>query len=149
MNWDIVISLLKNVAMLMSFALLYDYFWLSNVKSKSVFKKVLAGIIVAAITIVIMLTPGILTPGLVFDTRSVIISVSGLFFGALPTVIVMLFSSVYRIFVGGDGVYMGVAVIISSGLIGILWNVLRPKCRENKLLDEFHVMGAIFSFGFI
>lgn len=143
MNWDIVISLLQNVAMLMSFALLYDYFWLNSDKLKTIFRKIVAGIIISAITIVIMLTPGVLAPGLVFDTRSVIISVSGLFFGALPTVIVMFFSSAYRIFLGGDGVYMGVAVIISSGMIGILWNILRPLWREKKFFMELLIMGAI------
>lgn len=143
MNWDIVIGLLQNVAILLSFALLYDYFWISSTKKKSLTKKFFSGLIIGAITLILMLTPGVLSPGLVFDTRSVILSISGLFFGIIPTAIAVIIASLYRIFLGGDGVYMGTAVIITAGAIGVLYRRFRPNWRESKFLKELLLLGLI------
>ncbi len=146
MNWHIVISLLQNVAILLSFALFYDYFWLDSAHKKSVWKQLFVGLVIGGITLVVMLTPGILAPGLVFDTRSVLLAVSGLFFGAIPTIIAMLIAAGYRIILGGDGIYMGVAVIFSSGLIGIIWSYLRPDWRNKNFVLNLFVLGALVHF---
>ncbi len=143
MKWTFVISLVQNVAILLSFTLLYDYFWLRVKRSKTIITQIIVGIIIGGITLVIMLTPSIVAPGLVFDTRSVILSVSGLFFGAIPTLVAMSIASVYRIILGGEGVYMGVAVIITSGIIGILWKHLRPSWRDKRFVSNLLLLGVV------
>ena len=99
--------------------------------------------VIGLIGIVLMLTPWILVPGLVFDTRSVMLSITGLFFGKLPTSIAMIITGIFRISIGGDGVWMGLAVILSSGLIGMLWNKFRPLRKSKHYIAELAVMGIL------
>lgn len=84
-----------------------------------------------------------MVPGLVFDTRSVMLSIAGLFFGLIPTVTAIVVDVIYRYSIGGHGVWMGIATIISSGVIGIIWHYLRfGRIHENKNL-EFLFLGII------
>jgi PAS domain S-box-containing protein len=69
-----------------------------------------------------MLNPFELIPGIIFDGRSVVLSLCGLFFGPVAGLIAALIALAYRIYLGGGGVYMGVSVIISSTLIGVLFH---------------------------
>lgn len=143
MNHSIIIGLLQNTAILLVFGMLYDYLWAKDENTKSMGLKVLTGIIVGGIGIILILSPWTLVPGLVFDTRSVMLSISGLFFGSVPTIIAMMITMGYRVFMGGDGMWMGVAVIISSGSIGIIWKILRPGWRHKNYLMELLAMGIL------
>lgn len=134
---------MQNVAILLAFALLYDYFWLNSRKKNVLLKKIFIGLAIGAITLILMLTPGVLLPGIVFDVRSVVLSVSGLFFGEIPTLIAMIFAVCYRVYLGGDGMYMGIAVILTAGLIGIMWRYFRPAWRDKKFLKELTLLGLI------
>lgn len=133
MSKNFLIDLLQNIAILLVFSLLYDYFSMKKVRDKTLLIKILTGVIIGGIGLILIQTPWILSPGLVFDTRSIMLSIAGLFFGAIPTVIAIIITGLYRFQLGGDGVVMGVAVIVSSGIIGILWGKLRfETLRKNK-----------------
>jgi signal transduction histidine kinase/ActR/RegA family two-component response regulator len=143
MKESIIIGLLQNTAIMLAFSLIYDFWWNKNRELKNISYKILTGFVIGLIGIILMLTPWILVPGLVFDTRSVMLSVSGLFFGKLPTSIAMIIDGVFRISIGGQGVWMGLAVIVSSGLIGLLWNKFRPLHNSKHYVIELAVMGII------
>jgi len=143
MNQPIILGLLQNTAILLTFGMLYDYVWAKDEKSQNLGFKLLAGVIIGALGIILILSPWTLVPGLVFDTRSVMLSVSGLFFGPIPTVIAMMITGGYRLYLGGDGMWMGIAVIISSGSIGILWRTFRPGWRNKRYLLELYSMGFL------
>ncbi len=138
-----VIELLQNIAILLAFSMIYENFWIKNEKSKIFTTKLFTGIIIGAVGVVIIYTRWTLVPGIVFDTRSVMLSISGLFFGPIPTIIAIIITSFYRIFIGGDGLMMGIAVIISSGTIGCLWRWLRPEWKEKNYIRELLAMGIV------
>jgi len=141
MKDSIIVGLLQNTAILLALSYVYEFWWNRNDEPKNNLYKVLTGFIIGLIGIVLMLTPWILVPGLVFDTRSVVLSVSGLFFGKLPTTIAMVITGLLRLNQGGDGVWMGIAVIISSGTIGLLWNRFRPLRQSKHYHLELMLMG--------
>ena len=143
MTGSIVLSLIQNIAILLSFAMLYDYFWAREENSRRLFEKVLAGFVIAGIGWILMRTPWTLTQGLVFDTRTILLSISGLFFGAVPTAIAITALGISRILMGGDGVWMGLGTILTSGLIGILWRNVRPFWRKEHYLLELFAMGVL------
>jgi PAS domain S-box-containing protein len=116
-----IIGLIHNVALLLASVLLIDFFWRKSDQQMSRPDRILLGFFLGGVGVVIMLTPWVLVPGIVFDTRSVLLSVTGLIFGWLPAVLAMILTAAFRIYMGGDGMWMGIAVILSSGLIGILW----------------------------
>lgn len=143
MNEPIVISLIQNIAVLLAFAMLYENFWLRNDKPRGTISKIFTGIILGLIGIVLMFTPWRMTPGLVFDTRSVMLAISGIFFGPLPTIIAMFLSGLMRVYIGGEGLWMGLVVIVSSGSIGIVWAELRKKWKRINKPIEFFALGFV------
>ena len=122
MKESFVLGIIQNVAILITFCILYDHFWANRTKPKNVIFKVIAGVFLAFVVIILILTPWDFEKGIFFDTRSVMLSVAGLFFGPIPTIIGMFITALYRYALGGSGVIMAIAVILSSGTIGILWN---------------------------
>lgn len=132
MQHSIIIGLIQNTAILLTLSMLYDYSWAKNEHRHSLRSKIVTGLIIGIITVFLMWTPWVLAPGIVFDTRSILLSISGLFFGPFPTFIAMAIATGYRIFLGGDGLLMGISVILSSGIIGLLWQHFRPQWRHNK-----------------
>lgn len=143
MNEPIIIGLIQNIAVLMAFAMLYENFWLRNEKPRSLPSKLFTGLVLGGIGIVLMFTPWTLMPGLVFDTRSVMLSVSGVFFGVIPTIIAMVFTMVVRFFMNGEGMWMGMAVILFAGTIGLLWAELRKNKQPKYLAVDFLALGLV------
>ena len=143
MENSIVSGLLQNIAILLALALIYDYVWIKGEESRGFLFRILNGIILGGFGVVLMLTPWPFVPGIVFDTRSILLSVSGLFFGFIPTVIAVIITGIFRIIEGGRGMWMGIAVIVTSGLIGIIWRYYRPKWQKKKHALELIALGVI------
>ncbi len=143
MNESIVIGLIQNIALLLAFAMLYENFWLRKDSPRSFSSKIFSGFVLGGIGAVLMFTPWQMYPGLVFDTRSVMLAISGLFFGALPTVIAMAVVGVIRFMMGGEGLWMGISVIFFSGTIGILWGKLRKNWQQKNMKVELLMLGIV------
>jgi len=143
MEKSIIIGLIQNVAILLVFGMLYDYVWLKRPYSKSLIHQVINGIFIGIIGIILMNTPWILMPGLIFDTRSIMLSISGLFFGLIPTIIAIFITLIYRINIGGSGLIMGISVIVSSGIIGIIWRYYLDKLFKGRKHLSILSMGIV------
>lgn len=143
MSNSLLTGLLQNVAFLLAFTLIYDVIW----TSESVFRKkrnrVFAGIIVGFISVLLMVTPWKLADGLIFDTRSVLLLNAGLFFGSLTTVVATIISAAYRVYLGGSGMWMGIAVIITSAASGLLWKRFKPGWRKGHYMRDLIIVSVI------
>ncbi|HJZ40983.1 MAG TPA: PAS domain S-box protein, partial [Bacteroidales bacterium] len=64
---------------------------------------------------------------IIFDGRSIVISLCALFFGPVSGIITSVMALVYRIILGGSGTVMGSMVIASSFLIGYYFHQKRVK----------------------
>lgn len=143
MTQSFLTGLLFNTAILLSFSMLYDNFWINYQKRRGVAAKIIIGTAIGLTGIILMMVPWTFMPGLVFDTRSVMLTISGLFFGALPTFTAIAIDMAYRWWLGGDGVYMGMAVIFTSGITGVLWHHFRPSWKYNNSLKELIIVGSV------
>jgi len=92
----------------------------------------LQGLLFGAAAVIGMLNPLILAPGLIFDGRSVMISLGGLFFGPLTAAISSAMAMALRVAQGGMGTLTGVAVILSSALLGVFFHRRRQQ-REQEI----------------
>jgi PAS domain-containing protein len=129
----IVVELIFNLALLVSVSVLsgfIDQRW----KRESATGVVLQGLMFGLVALLGMLNPFVLAPGLIFDGRSVVLSLCGLYFGPVSGVIAAVIALVYRIYIGGPGIYMGVSVIISSTLIGVLFYYKKSKRLKYSVL---------------
>lgn len=120
MNIDISISLVNNVSLLLAIIIIYTLIPTKNLKFSGV-SSVIAGLLVGLIGFVIMNYPFELAPGFMLDVRSILISISGLFMGFIPTIIAVVITSLFRIYEGGAGTIVGVCVIVLSAIIGLTW----------------------------
>ncbi len=78
----------------------------------------LQGFLFGAATVVNMVAPMELGPGLIFDPRTVTLSLCALFFGPLAAAVAAAMALAYRLLLGGVGVTVGVLVIISAAAWG-------------------------------
>lgn len=120
MEHGIVVAFLNNVAILLILSVIYEITYLMPSKHPRL-KSYCTGILIAAISIAIMSMPFTLQPGVVFDSRSILISSTALIFGFIPTAIAAVAAAVYRLIVGGIGALPGIAVIFLSAAIGLVW----------------------------
>jgi PAS domain S-box-containing protein len=143
MNDASFVRLVQNAAMLVAIAFLFDETASRWRMGQSSFRQALVGIALGTIGIAVMLTPWTFVPGIVFDTRSVLLGISGLFFGSVCTVIAMVTTSAFRFYQGGTGTWTGVAVILASGTIGIAWRHLRHRPLAEISWHELYLFGIV------
>lgn len=137
------ITLAQNVSLLLAAATLFDIFAARWRTSHPPPVQLLAGLLLGGIGVVIMSTPWPLMPGVVFDARSVLLGISGLFFGGVATCTAMLVTAVFRLYLGGQGMGTGVAVILASGLIGIAWRHVKRGPLASISWRELLLFGLV------
>ncbi|MHB8071117.1 MAG: PAS domain S-box protein [Candidatus Cryosericum sp.] len=142
MGNDSFIALVSNVSLLIAMVFVYELVSARLLKLETRLHQVMMGLGLSIIVVAVMTTPWVLEPGVVFDTRSVLISISGLFFGAVPTVIVMIVTSAYRLSQGGAATLMGISVIVASGLAGLAWRRMLKRPLTNL------TWGSLLGLGF-
>ena len=140
-HMQIAINLLLNTSFLVSISIIFNLFFQKIQKQKLLYK-LLGGIILGLTGIVIMSISLKLPNGVIFDTRSILISISGLFYGLVPTSIATLIVVGYRLFLGGPGAYAGIAVSLSSAALGIIWRLIRKNPEKFKR-REFYFFGFV------
>ncbi|WP_428559332.1 MAG: PAS domain S-box protein [Solidesulfovibrio sp. DCME] len=138
-----VLGLVNNAALLLALAFLSDVFGRDVGEQDAWPKRVLVGVCLGGMAVAVMLGPWELRPGLFFDTRSILLGVTGLFFGALPTLVAMAMAVSLRIAQGGLGMYVGSCVILASGCLGLVW-----RARRKQTLAELG-FGELFAFGLL
>jgi len=137
MDREALYALINNVALLLSLSIIYEITYLASTRLRRL-QPYISGCFIAIICIIIMSVPFTLQSGIIFDTRSILISVTALTFGPIPTVIVVIAALAARIVISGAGTLSGIAVIISSALIGLAWRRwLLPKAVKWRSLSIY------------
>ena len=142
MNGTTFSGLINNAALLLAMGLLYDTLALKRKVTWPFFQQVVSGVVLGLAGIGLMMSPVRLDSGVIFDTRSVLLGVTGLFFGTVPTVAAIVITGAYRLYMGGAGAIMGVGVITTSGLVGLAWRKYRFQDRRISLAE-------LYIFGFV
>lgn len=140
----IIYGALNNIALLLAMVLVASLLVQDpHLRNRPLLTKIVLGLGLAAIGLTIMITHVPLAEGMVLDTRSIIISISGLFFGIIPTAILAVAAAAFRIFQGGIGAPVGVMVILSSAAIGCVWNYFRRGELTKVSFRELWLFGLI------
>lgn len=139
------LELAYNASLLLALAFIFDIAasrWRVSQTLKGV-RPWLAGVGIGILGVLIMVRPLHLLPGVVFDTRSVLLGVSGLFFGTLPTAIAMLLTAIFRLYEGGVGAWPGVLVILATGTAGCVWRRVRRTPLDTLTFLELYLFGVL------
>lgn len=115
-----IIDFINNAALLVTLSAFMGIF-IRIRKSHPVLFRILLGFWFGIIAVALMLIPFEFITGAIFDGRSIVLSIAGLFGGGISAIIAALISSTYRIYVGGPGVWAGLGTIVSCASIGYLF----------------------------
>lgn len=137
-------SIINNVAILLVLALLnqlrHQYF--TKIGKSAYIEGAIAGLI----GIAIMMNPLVFKVGLVFDTRSILLSLLTLFFPLPTALIAAAITLIYRIIMGGVGMLTGMLVIVVVTGFGYLWRrYVFEKTFMNRA-TELYVFGVLVHF---
>lgn len=138
----IIIDLIFNLSLLIAVSVL-SVFILTRWKRDSKLGILLQGLLFGTVALIGMLNPFILSPGIIFDGRSVVLSLCALFFGPVAGLIAALIAVAYRIYLGGGGVVTGVSVIISSYLIGSVYYIRKLKSQKTITASQLYIFGLL------
>lgn len=119
-------TILQNSLILIWIAIFYTVF-AGNYFKPGILKKIGLGLLFSLISVLIMTFPFELIEGYLFDTRTVLFSLSGVFLGIIPMIIMLVISILYRIYLGQDGMVIGILLFVISGGYGLLWRKFSYK----------------------
>ncbi len=135
-------ELISNAALLLALSVLYDAITAEKYKN-SFWLDFLTGIILGTICFGIMLNSFNFTHGVIFDTRSILLGVSGLFFEPVSTLTAAFIAAVYRLYMGGAGVWAGIATIIATSLTGIIYRKKYYNRLDKITISELYIFGIV------
>ena len=146
MNREFSIGLIYNLSLLLVLSLIFSIVNTRIEKAKGL-RDVLAGVLIGIIGIAIIGNPVFFVEGVFFDGRSILLSMTGLFFGIIPTMIAVLMTGFYRLLVGGGGALAGLATILTSSFIGFVWRKYR---LQKYVLDKMYFPAIeLYIFGIV
>lgn len=122
----IVVELIYNLSILIAISIIAGFFnkrW----NRKTTKGQIIQGFLFGITAIIGMMQPFEMSEGIIFDGRSVILSLCALFFGPVSSIIASSLAIFYRIYLGGGGTVMGVSVITASTIIGLIYYYLRKS----------------------
>jgi len=119
-------GILENICLLLALCFFYGLVtprWqITTLKGK-----VIAGLLFGAVAAVGMLFSVKYMSGLIFDGRTILLSVIGLFGGPVSALVVVLMTAAIRVLQGGVGLWMGLGTIASSAGIGVIYHYFRVR----------------------
>lgn len=142
-------GLISNITLLLAMCYIYELLPDSWRRERSFLQQTSLGLIMSFIVVCIMTFPWELLPGVTFDTRSVLISVSGLFFGTLPTLVITVCASALRLYQGGAGAVTGVGVILLSATMGLGLRHLTRGRTDGLSWAELYFFGLAVHAGML
>jgi PAS domain S-box-containing protein len=120
---------------------LYDTFSIYSIPGKNL-RESLTGILVGFICIAVMLNPWSLERGLYFDTRWVLLSLCGFYFGLVPTLYAVVIAGAFRLYQGGPGGIVGTVVIVTTACAGLAWKQWQDKRDKPINLLQLYIFGV-------
>ncbi len=137
----IILQLIYNMGALLAVSIISG---LINYKHhKKWMKWLVQGSIYGTACIIGMLKPLVLVPGMIFDGRSVMLSLCGMFFGPKAVAVAAVMAITLRVYQGGPGMIMGVCVIITSSLLGVYFYNNQKTHNQTITGKKLYFMGIL------
>ncbi|HWP67850.1 MAG TPA: ATP-binding protein [Rectinemataceae bacterium] len=133
-----IISILQNISLIVSLAVAYHYV-ARQLHGKPLTVSTINGLLFGGAAILAMLSPFKVAEGIIYDGRTIVLAVAGLFGGPLVASIAAAMAIAFRVFsIGGTGYFAGVLSIIEAASIGLY--VFYRRKRTGKPLTVFGII---------
>ena len=114
------IDLVYNLCLLIALSVVSGF--IRQRRERRAMQAAFQGLLFGSATVIGMMRPWGVAPGLIFDGRSVMLSLCGLFFGPVAVAVAAAMAMLYRIFLGGIGAPLGLVIIAVSASLGLLFH---------------------------
>ena len=138
----ILLDLIHNVALLVALSVVFPLV-VRRWGSRSLTGQVVAGLLFGAVVLIGMMTPVDIGGGVIFDGRSIVLCAAGVIGGPVVAAIAAVITAAYRIYLGGSGAMVGVAVIVESALLGTVFYHLRRRSPGIARLRNLYGLGVL------
>lgn len=141
-------ELIQNIAILITLSALYSL--LTRYRGRNPLTgRVFLGILFGFFTLTGMMMPFHYAPGIIYDGRSVILTLAGLYGGGTVAVIAAFIAGIYRALIGGAGVWAGLATIVATALIGLFFRRKADNHPERYGLLSLYGIGIVAHIGML
>lgn len=121
-----IIELLLNVTLLVTLSVVLQLL-AQRFHRPGLFYQLLAGLLFGLAGIIAMMTPLQFAPGVIYDGRSIILTLAGFIAGPVTAGVAAIVCAAYRLSLGGAGAIVGTLVILKSSAIGTIFYYLRRR----------------------
>lgn len=129
--------LVQNAALLLAVAVVFDAVLLRVTFDRTRLQQAISGLVLGVIGISLMLTPWQFAPGIFFDTRTVLLNIVGLFFGAIPTAAALAVMIGWRVVQGGPAALTGIVGMLVAAALGLWWRRRRRDLADLSFRDLY------------
>ena len=124
------IDLIYNLALLAALSVISGF--IREGRWSKGWENVLQGLLFGGASVIGMMHPLVLGPGLIFDGRSIMIGICGLFFGPVAVGLAASLAALYRYQLGGLGTTLGECVIAASALLSLVFHYRWPRAAAPR-----------------
>ena len=131
MESTFLIGIVNNITLLLVLGFLYSVS-IRRWDIRTLKGQCIAGLLFGLVAVIGMVVPVQYSPGLIYDGRSILLGMVGLFGGGLAAAVAVVMTGLLRLWQGGVGQWAGVATILSSALFGLLFRRMQIQFGWNR-----------------
>ncbi len=105
-------------------------------------RQVSLGLLFGGVTLLGMVNPMVFAPGIIFDGRSIVLSVAGVVGGGASAAIAAGMAALFRYQIGGVGAPVGIAAAVFSALLGVLARQLWSRRSTPPRAPHYLALGV-------
>lgn len=143
-----ILTLIQNVSLLITLTFFYAVLVKFRVKREWKFQ-LSTGVWFGLVAIAGMTMPYVYEPGVIFDGRSIVLTLAGLFGGTIPAILAMSLAALFRLSIGGPGVFAGLTTILLCTWIGLFFRWRFSGKPERIPIFFLFVIGLISHIGML
>lgn len=146
MNYELLENTVMNSAILLCASIICCLFY-TKYKDLRTIMLILFGICIGLTGNLLFSTSSKFDHMYLLDARTVLLSLTGMFLGAIPLCISLIILSIERILLGGTGVITGVLIMIVSASAGLLWHITSKNRVSRGYIFEYldYFLFAVFT----
>lgn len=137
MPQNAIVSLIENIIILLIFSVIFDFYWIKYRETKRKLMNYATGILIGMIGICLVVKDLQWFNYIKIDSRTVLLSLVGLFFGTVPTIIATAMILIFRILYYSDTwqvLVLESVYTILAGASGLIFKYITPNWKNKNWL---------------
>ncbi len=119
MSYDFIENLVFSAAILLAVSILYGFVY-DQLRKKPPVMNIVVGLSAGLIGLILLMSSNNIDQFYLLDARTVLLSITTLFFGPIAAAIAVVILSIARLLIGGMGAWTGVLIMVVAAAVGLI-----------------------------